>query len=294
MKKVAIVVVTYNRLSFLKDLIDSLRAQDYKDSDIIVINNSSTDGTLEYLELQNDLIVITQENCGGAGGFFTGLKYAAEHNYEYAWIMDDDVLVKKESLSKLMDKTRDCNGFLCSKVIDSAGNPCNVPGIYMGKQANGEVEWNKKIEDKLIKLSVASFVSVLIPVPIIKEIGLPYKEFFIWNDDIEYTKRISSKYESYMVGDSIVEHRRIQNGILSIVTETNKRRINMFFYFYRNYLFYAKSCSKREYLICILRMERDFLKCLFRLNMRKCFIIIKAQLASLFFKPKIYFPTEQF
>ena len=46
---VATVVVTYNRLSYLKNLIESLRQQTYTDNHIIVINNSSTDGTAEWL-----------------------------------------------------------------------------------------------------------------------------------------------------------------------------------------------------------------------------------------------------
>lgn len=286
--KVGIVVVTYNRLEMLKDLISSLRKQEYTNYKIIIINNSSTDGTENFLEQQKDLIVITQENCGGAGGFFTGLKYVAEHDFDYAWVMDDDVLVKENSLSKLIEKTNNVEGFLCSKVVDSDGNPCNVPGIFMGKQKNGEVEWNKKIEENLIKLSVASFVSVLIPVKIIKDVGLSYKEFFIWGDDTEYTKRISSKYESYLCGTSIVEHRRKINKTLSIFSEKDSRRINNFYYFYRNTLFYEKKYSssiKVLYRYC--RVIVDLLRAFFSFKFYAFYIITRALFASFFFKPKV-------
>lgn len=291
MKRVGVVVVTYNRLPFLKDLIDSIRKQHYKTIEIICVNNSSTDGTEEWLLAQDDITTITQENCGGAGGFFTGLKYVAEHDFDYAWVMDDDVQVSADSLVNLIEKTQYANGFLCSKVVDSNGYPCNLPGISVKEQANGELCWNELSEKKLIRVDMASFVSVLIPIKIIKEIGLPLKEFFIWSDDTEYTTRISDKYPSYFVSDSIVTHRRIQNGILSIVTENDKRRVKMFFYFYRNYIYYVKKRTRNEKMVCFLRIQRDFFKCLIRLRLYKCFIILKAQILSVFFSPKIQYPN---
>ena len=91
-KKVGIVVVTYNRYELLKEVIDALRQQTYQDFQIIVVNNGSTDGTSNWLSLQEDIITITQRNVGGAGGFYTGMKFVAENGYEFCWIMDDDVI----------------------------------------------------------------------------------------------------------------------------------------------------------------------------------------------------------
>jgi len=53
--KIAAVVVTYNRLELLKQCIDSIKNQTRKPDEIIVVNNSSTDGTLEWLNPNKDL-----------------------------------------------------------------------------------------------------------------------------------------------------------------------------------------------------------------------------------------------
>ena len=90
--KVGIVVVTYNRLNLLKEVIEALRLQTYKDFQIVVVNNGSTDETPKWLSDQRDIYTITQENLGGAGGFFTGMKYVVENGFKYCWIMDDDVI----------------------------------------------------------------------------------------------------------------------------------------------------------------------------------------------------------
>lgn len=295
-RKVGIIIATYNRLHMLKELIGSIMDNSYPYYDIIVVNNDSTDGTREWLALQKNIHVINQENCGGAGAFFAGLKFAVEKkSYKYVWIMDDDVEVYKNSLSKLVDRAEFLNddfGFLCSKVIDLNFTPCNVPGIDMRKNKTGDVSWNVFSEKSLIKVVESSFVSFFLKTEHAKTLGLPYKEFFIWGDDSEYSLRISKLYDSYFVGDSVVLHKRINASVLSIFGEKNKNRMKNFFYFYRNGLFVSRkhkgflySC----YRYC--RVFRDFLVLFLSFKFFKAFIVLKALVVSLFFNPKIEYPT---
>ena len=69
------VVVTYNRRELLKRNIACLRLNTPVSS-IVVVNNGSTDGTGAWLDEQEDLTVIHQENVGGSGGFYRGIQYA--------------------------------------------------------------------------------------------------------------------------------------------------------------------------------------------------------------------------
>jgi GT2 family glycosyltransferase len=81
--KIAAVVVTFNRLELLKICITALREQTRKLDEIIVINNSSSDGSLEWFFEQNDLTLITQQNSGGTGSFHTRIKTAYEKGYDW-------------------------------------------------------------------------------------------------------------------------------------------------------------------------------------------------------------------
>ena len=95
MIKVNTVVVTYNRKNLLKLCIDKLLEQSYAINKIIIVDNASNDGTREYLhELIDDVfdIVFLDENLGGAGGFYFGIKRAYEIGCDYLWIMDDDTI----------------------------------------------------------------------------------------------------------------------------------------------------------------------------------------------------------
>ena len=69
--KIYVLIVTYNRLSLLKKVIDAIGMQTYPIYKIVVVNNSSTDGTGIWLLNQTNIHVINQENCitfiGGYG-----------------------------------------------------------------------------------------------------------------------------------------------------------------------------------------------------------------------------------
>ena len=63
--KIIAVVVTFNRFELLKKTISCLRATPQLNA-IVVVNNDSTDGTATWLDNQQDLTVIHQQNVGGA------------------------------------------------------------------------------------------------------------------------------------------------------------------------------------------------------------------------------------
>ena len=298
MKRVGIVVVTYNRLALLKEAIDSLRNQTYSNREIVVVNNGSTDDTQEWLNSQKDLITITQENLGGAGGFFTGMKYVAEHDYDYCWVMDDDVVCQTDALQELINAyNRKPNiGFVCSKVIGINGCPMNTPTVDDRHSSNGDADFTDLIAESMIKVKTATFVSVLCSVRTIKEVGLPYKEFFIWADDTEYTNRISLHHECYMVCKSVVVHKRAIQGPLFFETETNPLRQKMYFYMMRNDAFIEFKYNKlylnrRMRFRYYVRQYKYALSLLLHGRRLQAMIVVRSVLAMLSFNPTIQYPS---
>lgn len=295
MKEVGIVIVTYNRLNLLQEVIEALRLQTYKNNQIIVINNGSTDNTLDWLELQKDIITITQENLGGAGGFFTGMKYVAENEYKYCWIMDDDVICNPTALEELITAYQIKNdiGFVCSKVEGIDGCPMNTPSVDESPTPNGYANYYEFIDKQMIKVRMATFVSVFLSCERIYELGLPYKEYFIWGDDSEYTSRISRKYDCYMACKSIVVHKRtIQQG-LSFDTETDPIRLKNYFYMFRNKAhreFIGSSYSKK--IIYITRLLQQSIKYLIVGQINRFQILFKVIWKLIDFNPSICYPIR--
>lgn len=102
--KITAVVVTFNRLELLKQGIECLRKQQ-KLTGIIVVNNGSTDGTREWLDAQQGLLVVHQDNVGGSGGFYTGIERAYSEGADWIWCMDDDVFPRPDCLDRLLPYT---------------------------------------------------------------------------------------------------------------------------------------------------------------------------------------------
>ena len=292
-KLIGIVVVTYNRLALLKEVIAALREQTYTDTQIVVVNNGSTDGTQAWLELQEDIFTINQSNLGGAGGFFTGMKYVVENGYRYCWIMDDDVVCKPDALQELLEASqrKENIGFVCSRVIGINGCSMNVPTVDERPTANGYADYTDLIDYHMIKVVMATFVSVFLPTSVIREMGLPYKEFFIWGDDSEYTSRVSSKYDCYLACKSVVVHKRAIQGALSFFTETNPQRLRNHFYAFRNltYTLWKKATFKGK-LKCLAGRFILLMKLLCKGDILRFRILLKATWATLTFKPQIVYP----
>lgn len=208
MEKIAAIIVTYNRLNLLRECINSLRNQSKKVDQIFVINNSSTDGTLDWLTNQYDIITITQENTGSSGGQYTGIKMAFEKGYDWIWCLDTDIVLEPEALANLIhtdEATSNKVGFLTSAIFFEEGILAN---LNLPELVSSKLLLNHIINsDKTIPIMTASFGSLLIPKNVIEKVGYPSKDFFIWGDDAEFTLRITSAgFNGYLVKNSIAKH----------------------------------------------------------------------------------------
>lgn len=235
--KVAAVVVTFNRLEKLKNVLHSLESQTRLPDQLIVVDNASTDDTAEYLEEYKrnfsladsiDLVVVTlPENVGGAGGFSAGMCKSYELGADFAWIFDDDGYPEPQALEKLVEGYDAAVSelgpdvpFACSMVdyIDGTISEMNNPITTW--------DWGRlqaKGHTNLVLVNRCSFVSVLVPRWVMEAYGLPYKEYFIWFDDAEYTLRISKACPGVEVTDSVVLHDMGENkGVnFSMIDEKN-------------------------------------------------------------------------
>jgi GT2 family glycosyltransferase len=218
MKKTVALVLTFNRLPLLKVCIDCLRNQTAPVDQIIVVNNCSTDGTLEWLTAQTDLTVVTTaSNLGGAAGFVRGITEAYEQKSQWIWIMDDDAFPEYDCLEK-MYKVADEKGteqLVLSPLVIEAGK---VDHLH-----RGYVNFNKKInfplqdlttdkifetEEPLINITFASYIGMFLGREIVTKVGLPFAKYYIFQDDLEYSIRISKAgFPLYLVKDAIIHHK---------------------------------------------------------------------------------------
>ena len=240
--KLLVLIITYNRLALLKECIQAVLGQTWNSFDILVIDNHSTDGTWEYLQALEgkDSISFLRlgQNTGGSGGFHIGIREALRRGYSHIWLMDDDTVPDIHAAERLLSADRLLGeyGFLVSLPVWKNGSLCkmNLPLPGQFRREKGRI-----LQEGLLPVRKATFVSMLLKADIVREVGLPIKEFFIWGDDQEYTERISKKYKCYLVLSSVVQH-KTKNNLGSDISTDSPERIERYFYAYRNELYIAK------------------------------------------------------
>ena len=234
---VCAVVVTYNRKDLLIECLDALLKQTRPVQGVYIIDNFSNDGTPELLlekgyikklppenikesyemefELKKDLKVFyvrMHENTGGAGGFYEGVKRGYERGYDWLWLMDDDAEPKEDALEKLSlyFHNEQLVG-LASKVVLKNGR---IAHSHRGKVYSinifSKIQKPLKIKEYKkpnVEIDIVSFVGFLVSKSVISYIGFPKKEFFIHNDDVEYSLRIRKNGKIFLVTNSTIIHK---------------------------------------------------------------------------------------
>ena len=230
MKKetVAVALVTYNRFPHLQNLLQSLKNSEFPIESIHIVDNNSTDETIWNLPKMAAVdptlnVVRLPENRGGAGGFNVAIEKAYQSGADWVWVMDDDVMVRPDGLSKLLSYQ---DQGLC------------IHGVRL--QPNGEVlpfeQWmnlktgfTKILREKsfrqgrkFCRLNVGCFEGMLIHRSIIAQIGLPDPQFFLTEDDAFYGF-LASQFTNVLYVDETVMDRQLS-------------RPRHVFFLYRHYL----------------------------------------------------------
>lgn len=295
MNKVSAVVVTYNRIELLKECLNALIGQSYP-CDILVVDNASTDGTDEYIQTikskyNNLYYKNTEANIGGAGGFNFGMRWAVEEGYEYVWVMDDDCLPYSDALQKLIEADgilKENYGWIASAVLWKDGHECKMNRVKLKKSFYEYLEY---MQYGIVQAEQATFVSLFLKAKTIKEAGLPIKEFFIWGDDIEYTRRISvrMKLPCFIAGKSKVIHAMKENTGSNIATDIPER-IDRYKYAFRNEAYLYRQEGWKGICYYFAKCSWNLLKIIISNNnekIRRSYVLIKSVLIGIFFKSEI-------
>lgn len=233
------IVVTYNRREKLLACLGALQSQTAA-CDVMIVDNDSTDGTAAAVDplLRGGVFLInTGGNLGGAGGFAFGIAEALRRGYEYLWLMDDDVIASSDALAELFKVDRALGGgygWLSSKCTMPSGGLC--PMNLQRATPYKEVPVASFDAGAPVPAQMATFVSLFFRAGTARRFGLPIAEFFIWCDDLEWTRRVSHATDCFIAPKSSVVH-EITGSAASDVAVDSADRIPRYFYAFRNELF---------------------------------------------------------
>ena len=148
MREVSIVIPNYNGKHFLEDCLKAVFAQDIENMEVIVVDNGSCDGSLEYLNAYPGVRTIAlDKNYGFCGAVNAGIKAT---NSDYVILLNNDTEVDRNFAKELLNAIReDEKIFSCSSKMvqfhdrnrmDDAGDYYCALGWAFGRGKNGFVE----------------------------------------------------------------------------------------------------------------------------------------------------------
>ena len=239
--RVAAVVVTYNRRDLLLEALAAVHAQSRVPETVIVVDNASGDGTAAAVRAAFPAVHLAElaTNSGGAGGFAYGMALALADAADLIWLMDDDTVPEPGALEALL-AARQAHpapppALVASRVVwtDGRPHPMNTPRT---KPFAGQAERLAAAEAGCTPIRSASFVSVLVDAAQCRRRGLPQADYFLWNDDFEFTTRLLRGNAGLLCPASVVVHKTATFGSTNV--DPGPQR---FFYEVRNKIWMLKT-----------------------------------------------------
>jgi GT2 family glycosyltransferase len=197
--KVFVLTLNWNGKSWLGDCLSSVLAMDYPNFKVVVIDNGSTDESVEFVKelFPSVHLVLNGKNLGYARGFNRGLEYAYAQGTDYFLIMNNDTIIDKHALSALVETalTQEKAGFVTGKVyfydqpdtfqtVGKKEHPIlwNGPHIGAGEKDKEQYE---KVEERIFLDDVFTLVSK----QLYEEVGGYDSQFFLEAEEYDWQAR---------------------------------------------------------------------------------------------------------
>lgn len=265
MKKVGIVICNYNKENEVLECIQCILESKFTDFDLYVVDNGSTDHSVERIREcypKEVTLLVNKENLGGSGGFNTGLRVVYEKGYPYVMCVDNDAMLDENAVGELYQflETHEEAGMAGAKVyhleapdyVQQFGQKIDFQHFCT------EVHYYNAIEDgsmpEYLYVDAVAACSLMVRRSVIDKIGLMPEENFLYWDDTEWCYLCSQAgYKVASVGSAKALH----------AMGAKKEVVNTFptYYAWRNWIVFFAKYTKEEDLE---RMAESFLDSVFQ------------------------------
>lgn len=211
------IVLNYNGADDTKKCVYSLLQSGYANLHIVLVDNASPDGSGDVLaEAFPKLPLLRQQsNTGYGGGNNAGIRYALQNNADFVLIINNDVIVEQEFLQPMVDVLhRDpgigvVNGKVFyqsqrDQVFSAAGHfsPLLCAGLNKGGTKRSGRDQNLECD-----VNYVCGVLLLVRRNVFETIGFFKEEYFMYFEDLEFSRRVSSRFRLRYSPQAVAYHK---------------------------------------------------------------------------------------
>jgi len=191
MPLVSVIIVNFDGLHHLKECLDSLRVQTFRDFETILVDNASTDGSAEFVKEHYPEVMVVRngKNLGYGGGNNAGIRVSQGR---YVVLLNNDTKADARWLQRLREVAdRDQTVGMCaskimnyyqSGIFDNTGLLMYRDGVARGR---GRLEKDSGQYDSEEEVFFPSGCAGLYKREMMDEIGLFDEDFFLYMDDVD-------------------------------------------------------------------------------------------------------------
>ncbi|MGD8447855.1 MAG: glycosyltransferase [Desulfobacterales bacterium] len=215
--RVSVIIPTYNRGWIIREAIDSVMVQDYRDFELIVVDDGSTDNTPDILDsFRDEIRVLRQENQGVSAARNRGLATASGRFI--AFLDSDDLWLPQKLLRQVEFFNKNPDAQICQT---------EETWIRKGVRVNPKKRHKKPrgmIFEPSLALCLVSPSAVMIRASLFEKVG-GFDETLPACEDYDLWLRISSRYPVYLIDTPLIIKRGGHNDQLSASPGLDKFRI---------------------------------------------------------------------
>ncbi len=233
--------MNYNGLRFLPDCLKSIRAADYPNFVITLVDNASTDGSIEWLEnnYPDITIIKLKENLGITGGNNAGMRWCLENGCDWIMLLNNDTVVEPDFLTKLIAHASP-NLLIMPRIyfFDDKSRLNNHFGSFdYLRGVHKDIFYNKQdtvMSEAVQEGTMGNTCALLFSRHVPELIGLQDEQYFIYFDDTDFiTRAVRHGYRVIYAPDSIIYHKESSSSgggssPLSVYYNTRNRLYFMF------------------------------------------------------------------
>ena len=207
---VSVITTIYNVAPYLREALDSLFAQTYRNFESIIINDGSTDRTEEMLEPYRDRIVyLKQPNRGISNARNVGISLA--RGQYIAFFDGDDILLPRylETMIDLLEKDKEAVAAFPNAVY--FGSPAFDGMLYQDRYPSSE----PVTFERVLQRECYIFITVLLRRSVIDEVGM-FDESMRWAEDLDLWLRILERGHRFTcTSEPLVKYRLRRDSLSS-------------------------------------------------------------------------------
>ena len=202
---------TFNDADIIDATVDAVCRQTRPPDAILIVDNASTDGTLDRAFPKQVGVIRNAVNTGTSGAVRTGFEHALANGFDWIWILDADSVPEPEALARMLDaydgwpaSLQDEMAFIACLPMDQSDGRALHGRLFTPR---GRLLLAPAPEQRVYPCHVTIWSGCLYRLAAVRRIGLPNADYVLDRGELEYAYRVmKAGYKAFIHQDAIIRH----------------------------------------------------------------------------------------